>query len=463
MHHKSRLYLFGSYEAVVEAAMAVRRMDDLRGLTSSGVKAIPDCAAGMHEFVGFSDSSGRGLRSVCSELSKSHWTLVVGCSVLGIGFRDIQPDQCIWGAAAYVDGAELLGGLTGSLGSSLPPDIRAKVDNSNSAGALPQSCLPDLHQLAYSRTRAEAAGRLQSAIAARNGSNPRAGFHRWSPLTHAVSAQGLDGFAQRLRTSSLDGAPATWAKKLTHEAVAARKDGVASWVDALLCGSRTSDDAHVQSDHDPLSDGDVRHWQFNRYALLRALGQAPESDQLANALIESLSSPLVSLQSDQHALPYLVSADGVDAGAGGIAAAGLRRLISAAGVNSDEYREDHRNQAVAAVARAGFSADSLRLAMRMGTSPGLLTSKLLLSPGSPEGVKSLASSRLLDGLCALYGCINVFPEELTRAFVDAGGPAFGVFDARRTAALMGSIIQEAVGARDGGTEPAQPTRRRNSV
>ena len=453
--------MFGSYEAVVEAAMVARRMDDLQGLTSAGVRAIPDCAAGMYEFVGYCDSSDRGLSSVCSDLSKSHWTLVVGCSVLGIGFRDIKPDQCIWGAAAYVDGAELFGGLTGSMENSLPPDIRTQIDNSNSAGALPQSCLPELHQLAYSRTRAEAAGRLPSAIAARIGSEPRAGFHRWSPLTHAIAAQGLAGFAQSLRTSNVDGAPATWSKKLTHEATTALKECVASWVDTLLCGARTSDDAHASSEHAPLSDDDVLRWPESRNALLRALGRVPGSDLLANAIIESLSSHRVSLQSGQHALPYLVASGAVSADADAVA--GLRRLISAAGLNSDGYHEDHRNQAVAAVAKSGFSADSIRLAMRMGTSPGLLASKLLLYPGASEGVKSMTASRLLDGLCTLYGCINVFPEELVRAFVDAGSPVSTLFQARRTAALMGNAIQEAAGSRDDSASPAQPSRRRSVV
>ena len=452
--------MFGSYEAVVEAAMAVRRMDGMHGLTSDGVQAIADGPAGMHEFIGYVDGSDRGLSSVCSSLSKNYWTLVVGCSVLGIGFEDIAPDQCIWGAAAYADGAELLGGLTGSLESSLPADIRAQVDNTNSAGALPQSCLPELHQLAYSRARAEADAKLQLAIVAGSES------HRWSPLTQAVLAQGLAGFGQILQASIVAGAPAIWGKWLTQEAVAARKDCAATWVDGLLCGTRTLGDfcvCNVQTEHAPLSDGDVLSWPARRAEILRALVQAPDSDHLANAILESLSSPRGTLQSGLHVLPYLIAADGPTAGMETVALAGLRRLINAVGVTSDEYHEDHKNQAVASVAKAGFSADSLRLAMRMGTSPGLLASKLLLSPGSTDGAKVLDASQLLDGLCALYGSILDFPKELSRAFSDSSSPVPAVFEARRTAALMGIVIQRASGTDEVAAVPAQAARRRRSV
>jgi hypothetical protein len=427
---RSKVYLIGTYQAVSEAAMSVWASGVLVNLSSDGIRALDaeaESGCNLHILECTCDQVTGSAGVHCEGLSREFPHVLVGLSVVGSGFDDVRPDHCVWGASAHLGGIEVVAGLTGSLPSSLPPDVAALVDDSAGAGAIPGACVPRLHIHALERFETEARGRLNSVL-----------VERWSPLTRSVAARGLAGFTTGL------GSERSATTRLTMASQSAHKAGTASWVDTLMFASRdsgsTGDHQSVPKDKPtPFSSADVAAWPERHVALLRAVAKADLTDKVMGPVVEAITSPWVRFQSGEHPMPWLVTRPIPEGDAA--ARAGLKKLVDLVGTHGDSYdAADHLPQAVRAIRLSGFTSESIRLAERMGLSPGHIASRVLPLKSAPAAEQQWAAGRLIDGFKGLYGDIANFPEELARAFADQSEPVARAFESRKTEELMASAI-----------------------
>lgn len=439
---RSKLFVFGSYEAVAEACMKVWRSDSISDLSSAGVRELGSGAApGLYVFEGDCGNIAGSVGSFCDALSKQCPSTLVGASIAAWGIRDEGPEHCFWGVSAHIDGTEVVSGITGSLPSSLPNDIAALVDDAKGAGALPRSSIPRLHEYGAERLRHAAIDRLNASAAKRAepayDSAGRNGFPRWSLLAHSVNSRGLGGFEHGMSTLPSDSMLPPHLR-LSHQAASDFGRGTASWVDTLFCGSRTpsSDDDDIS--RIPYSSKDVSNWHDRRVCVLQFIGNAAEGDWLADALARSLSSPNVTFQDGTHPLPWLVANGMPDASS----SAGLKRILGFAGTHSLRFEDDVIGQAFRAAASTGYSPDSLQLLLRMGQSPGFIASKSLLTSTRPQAEQVELAGKLMDGFRCIYGGPKDFPVELQRAFEDGTECVAQAFEAKRTEELMSSAISD---------------------
>lgn len=437
---RSKLFVFGSYEAAAEACMTVWRSDSISDLSSVGVRELDSGAApGLYVFEGDCGNIAGSVGSFCDALSKQCPSTLVGASIVAWGIRDEGPEHCFWGVSAHIDGAEVVSGITGSLPSSLPDDIAALVDDAKGAGALPRSSIPRLHEYGAERLRQAAIGRLNSSAAERteptSAGAGRDGFPRWTLLTHSVNSHGLGGFAQGVSTLPSESRLLRHLV-LSHQAASDFGRGRASWLDTLFCGSRTpsSDDDDIT--RTPYSSEDVSTWHDCRVAVLQYIGNAREGDWLADALAGSLSSPNVTFQDGTHPLPWLVANGTPDAGS----IAGLQRILAFVGTHGIRFKDDVVGQAFRAAAASGHSPDSLQMLLRMGQSSGFVASKSLLTSTRPQAEQVEVAGKLMDGFRCIYGAFGDFPPELQRAFEDGSECVAQAFEAKRTEELMSSAI-----------------------
>ena len=438
MGMRNKLFVFGTYEAVAEACMKVWRSDGVSDLSSDGVRELDSRATpGLYVFEADCGNIAGSSASYCEALSKHCPSTLVGASVVAWGVRDEGPEHCFWGVSGYIDGTEVVSGITGSLPSSLPADIAALVDDAKGAGALPRSSIPQLHEYGAERLRQAAIDRLKSSAEAAASAVGHDGFPRWSLLTHSVNSLGLGGFEQGLSTLLSD-SKLSACMVLSHQAASDIGRGTASWVDTLFCGSRTPSCDEDDGSRIPYSSKDVSIWSDRRVGVLQYIGNAKDDDWVADALAQALSSPNVTFQDGTHPLPWLVAHVTPDADAH----AGLKRILASVGTYTGQFDGNVVGQAFRTAAMTGYSPDSLQMLLRMGQSPGFIVSKNLPLSSRPQAEQVEVAGKLMDGFRIIYGRLKDFPVELQRAFEDGTDCVAQAFEAKRTEELMSSAITD---------------------
>jgi hypothetical protein len=426
---RSKLFVFGTYEAVAEACMKVWRST---GVSSEVVRGLYVFEA---EFGGIAGTPG----GFCMSLSQSYPSIMTGVSVVKRTDSDAGQEHCFWGAAGFINGDEVLSGITGSHPDSLPEDIAAQVADVNGKGALPCSSIPRLHEYGAERLQQAAIDHFNAvaAIATETASadTNRHGFPRWSLLTHSVNSLGLGGFEQCLSPLASDDPMAT-ESHLIEQVASDMEHKTASWPDALFFGSRTPSCDEDDRLRIPYRSNDVSIWSDRRVGVLQYLGNARENDHLANALVRSLSHPNVVFQDGAHPMPWLLAHGAPDEDS----SAGLKRILDAVGTHHLQFPKNVIAQAFRAAASIGYSQDSLQMLLRMGQSPGFIASKSLLTSTRPQAEQVDVAGRLIDGFRCIYGGLKDFPVELQSAFEDGTDCVAQAFEAKRTEELMSSAI-----------------------
>ena len=427
----TKVYVAGSFEAVSEAAMQVWRSSACVATTSDGIRfAGDDEHPGLYLLELTTGSVTNGASTFSYALSQRVPTVLVACSVVGLGLSELTDAQCFWGVSAYIGGVELLSGLTGSLKSSLPTDIAALVDDTAAAGALPRSCIPRLHEFAFERVLQEARARATPCTSPRASGMPMATFPRWTLLTHAVNSQGLAGLESGAELASTSDLPSHHA--LSVAAAQEYGAGVASWADTLFFGSRTPISDADDADRAPYSSTDVAGWRSRVADILSYIGR--EDNATSAALIGALCSPNVTFQDGTHPLPWLV-AQPLQAPA---ALQGMHRLIAGARKGTPPYDDEVRGQAIRAVSESGYTPESVRLAERMGWSQGLIASRCLPLKSAPEHAH--VAHKLIDTFLCIHGRFKDFPAEVSRTFENASEAVARAFEAKCTEELMCGVI-----------------------
>lgn len=454
MRLESRLYIFGSYEAVCEAAMPLWRSTSLSEPSSPGIRHLNDeTHPGLHVLevrcAAITGSSG----AYCEALSKMVPSVLVGHSVVGYGVQNnLRDDQCFWGGSAFIDGVEILTGMTGSHKAALPPHIARLVDDSVDAGTLPVSNVEEYHAFALESCGREAAARVSKSAEQRAQSGMTLpGYPRWSLLTHQANSQGLDGMRHFVEASLGGKAPAH--HTLVMEAAQAHRCGIASWADTLFFGSRTtSDDEDGAAAY---ATAESRAATGQALAVCAELGQ--DESPFSDAVLTALAMPTVSFQDDLHPAAWLAELtpthpDALNA---------LRRIADAVGQTTLQYEEDHKGQAIAAFRTSGFSHQAFRVATRMGTSPGLLLSRSLSGPLASDATHVAVAGKLFDCLLQEYGSFASFPPEVARTFENAHPAVAAAFSAKKTEEQMRDAIHDwKAASRTPATVPVVTRRRR---
>lgn len=460
---KAKFFVYGSFEVVAEACMRIWNSTALAGMRSDGIRAVdPVDNVGMYVFECDCDVPTGAPQGFSEALSKECKTTLVGHSVVDLDIRTEGPEHCFWGAGAHIDGTEVLTGITGSIKSSLPPELVALVDDSNDAGALPRTSIPALHDYARLRFQQEAIARVSTA--ARSRAEPQAseepGWARWSLLTHSVASLGLGGFSNNTIPASK---PLTLSHILTLEGVKSFRAGVASWADTLFFGSRTPSNDVDDVRRAPYSSLDVSIWDNRRIGMLTYLATAQDDDQVAAGLVTALSSPHVTFRDGTHPLPWLASFPVRSAAE----SAGLRKLIAGARQQLGEFNGDVLTHAQRAARSSGYSQESLETLLAMGRSPGYTASVLLPTAGASDAEQLRVGVKLLEGFCGIFGSYADFPTELERAFQDAHDAIAQAFEAKRTEEMMRKTIGDwsatAHASSTNGVEVTAKRRRRATI
>jgi hypothetical protein len=429
----TKVYIVGSFEAVSEAAMQAWRAGACTEPHSDGIRFVGDDEhPSLYLFELTCGPITGAAASFADGLSKHVPSVLVATSVVGEGFQGLRADQCFWGASGYINGVEILSGLTGSLRSSLPAEIAHLADDSVEAGALPRSVVPRLHAYALERVLQEARGRVTPHANERTSGMPMDTFPRWTLLTHAVNSQGLGGLESGIASLGESKSPAHML--LSAAAAQAYGAGVASWADTLFFGSRTPACDADDAARAPYSTTDVGGWSTRVNSVLEFLGR--EGNDTIAALVRSLSNPNVSFQDGTHPLPWLV-AQKVQTPA---ALQGMRKLVDAVGQNTLPYDDDQRMQAIRAIVSSGYSVEALRLAERMGWSEGHIVSRCMPLKGAQPQEQLAVASKLFDSLLAIHGRFQDFPAEVARAFQDGPESVAQAFEAKCTEELMAGVI-----------------------
>jgi len=418
---KSKLYLVGTYEGVAEAVMYSLRAGNLQGHSSEGIKEIGIEAPGLYIFESNFERVKVGALSFCYDLSTMFPTIVAGTTLLG--FQSDSVDKFKWNVKAYLDGVAVMDVHDGHQTSAMLMDIPMEIRDSQSNGYLPIALFPKVDKFVCQIIVAESRSRLSSVKG-----------YRWSSFTTDVGLHGLkalsNGPGQLMSAIS--------ASKMISESTSCNVVNDASWVDTLFFGHRTD------SKHIPFSDAEVEAWPKRHLELLRLIGgDEMDENDVARLLLNTLSSPLVNLQG-LHPLIFLVNVNiPVE---DELAALGLRKLINKVGMpeQKGEYTEDHRIQIVNSVIKSEYKSESLRLAMRMGISPGRLASWLIPAGLRPEQEKIGITAKLIAGFREIFGTIKDFPEELRRAFEDGGDVISKVFESIKNQESMSKVIGDSV-------------------
>lgn len=89
-----------------------------------------------------------------------------------------------------------------------------------------------------------------------------------------------------------------------------------------------------------------------------------------------------------------------------------------------------------------YAPEGFAVALREGVSPGALASSLMPMAAASEELQLSTASRLLAGFTGWYGSVGAFPEELQRAFTDAGGIVAKAYETLQTEESMAATIAD---------------------
>lgn len=437
---ETRVYLIGTLEAVSEGAMHLWRSTAVDGKHSQGIRALGEVHKNLFAF----DMACNVLGTIPGEFAESTSRrlpgLLVGVSVGGSADQLLPEHQCFWGASAYIDGVEVVSGLTGSREECLPPHLAEQVDSTGSAGALPLTALPELHELAASHFIQAAEDRLVSRNDEKpeGGGMPVPGFPRWSLLTHAVNASGLP--ALREFDASVTKAYRQ-SDALVMQAAHAFGHGLAGWPDTLFNGSRTP--ASDRSDTAPYSSDEVDAWRERAFCVLREL--SADETGFGTRVLEALAHPSVSFQDGTFVGSWLATLRPTDEKA----LIGLRKIASHVGSTMLKYEDDVYASAKAAIAASGYMPEAFDMAARMNKEASFSHAYLVaqcLNSADPSFDHASVANKLFDCLVPYYGSVSRFPDEVAETFLDAHPAVASAFEAMKTEEQMRATLSSWSGA-----------------
>jgi len=306
------------------------------------------------------------------------------------------------------------------------------------------------------------------------------GWPRWSLMAHAAFTSGVSGLKESI------GVLATAdeiEEALKSDMDAAKRLGVASWVDSSLFGESTPSEDKPPASFLDLSGRTQRSRQLE---LLEVIAEAnkvgAEFSPFSQALVASLADPLTRLIGGLHPAVYLTAT--VSNGSAGPAAhAGLDLLLQGLAAKMPSIRgaetlgtaplhdvgTTHEATPLDGVLRSALAVAALPRVSKHQLSPALaagVTPKVLLWTLLARGLAddSMVDTRSLnvgaiDSLVDAYGSASKFPEQLKTEIESIGSNLQEAFEARKTHELMQSQIAKDVVGR---ASEAAPQRHRRA-
>ncbi|MEJ6003799.1 hypothetical protein [Paucibacter soli] len=446
MHLNNKLVFIGGFEEVAECCMHALRHKAVQGFSSDGIKELEVARSPEQPRLFILEASVNrlvdGAQAFVQQLSTSRFGVVVGMSIIGAGFDDLQSDQVIWSAGGYVNGTMTAGAYTGSSPSTLPGDLASRVDNSKGLGALPADLAPELHRYATQKF-VEHALEVASTPSSKGGLGIAAGgYPRWSLLTHAAFDRGVEGLI--LALEEMGGSPS---EQLEADLKSSRRAGIASWVDTCLLGSPVPANAADAATRSPYSFLDLPDIRTRPAKLLAYLGDSPQGAAVGDAILDALSKRDAGFQDGSNPLVWLCQTEHV----GRLAKAGLDRLVARVAEDTSVPTDEQMLAAIKGIAAGGFKAASMQLALN--TCPRAVDGTRMvrhevncLDIPLRDGLGPLSADRgtitvkLLDAWVGTGGKLSDMPEEVANVFLLSKPEVCQTFEARRTEEQMGAAI-----------------------
>lgn len=436
MNARNKIVVIGSYEQVAEVSMLLLREPGVGSFMSEGIRELHEQNnSALPQFIHEINTRPvvDGIGALIQRISDSCFGAYIGTSIAS----DSPTRGRIFWAASYC----LEGNYTKVRSSfdeqSLPRHISSQVVNHNNYGSIPEATLHELHELAIGDFISSAKFRIENKVGRERLSLH--GFPHWSLITHSAFDRGLDGLTAALKASDQD--------PLAHllaDAKASKNASIASWMDAVLSGSRASSDSRGEAFRAPYSTLDVADIQQRAGKILSFFGGAVAGAPLAEATASAITMRGATLHGGEHPMVWLCRANP----GGRLADVGMAKLIARLAAQPGTSTENETTKVIKAIAISGYQPMNLRLALNF-VSPETNSFERDLHARNCINIplqsvapaqRAAVAEKLIDAWVNVRGSILNMSTAVSELFARAGEAPGLVFAARLVEAQMCAAI-----------------------